>query len=101
MAIFVETPDAKVLLSQIKAAIDAGRVDTWEYDADGDFTHSAQQWIRKAWLRPTASSDGLRLRIIAPQGGTITNAIYGVYHGRFIEMLLTHFRSTVSSVSAD
>jgi hypothetical protein len=30
----------------------------------------------------------------------MTKTIYGVYHGRFIEMLLTHFDNEFSAASA-
>lgn len=30
----------------------------------------------------------------------MTKPIYGVYHGRFIEMLLTHFDDSFASVAA-
>jgi hypothetical protein len=92
MAIRIKASDPQALLDTIKRAIDRGHVRTWEYDAQGDFTHTPQQFKGQAWLRPsTAVAGELRFYIIRTQGITPTRAIYGIYHGRFIEVLLTHF----------
>jgi hypothetical protein len=91
MAIRVSTNEPSSLLAAIKKAIDGRHVETWSYDSDGDFTHTPSQWARKAWLRPTVQSGALVLNIVNPQGVNLSKEIYGVYHGRFIEMLLVHF----------
>lgn len=87
----VNTAQPTALLASIKRAIDARQVETWSYDSDGDFTHTPAQWTKKAWLRPTVLSGCLVLNILNPKGITLSKEIYGVYHGRFIEMLLAHF----------
>jgi hypothetical protein len=91
MAIRVSTTQPSSLLAAIKKAIDARHVDTWSYDSDGDFTHTPVQWAKKAWLRPTLQSGALVLNILHPTGVSLSKEVYGVYHGRFIEMLLAHF----------
>jgi hypothetical protein len=100
MAIEVVTARPAALLSSIKKGIDENKIQTWAYDADGDFTHSAQQWNRQAWLRPSIQSGMLMFGIIAPKGKTISTEVYGIYHGRFIEMLLAHFDSSFSDATA-
>jgi len=100
MAITISTTQASGLLAGIKKAIDNGEVKTWAYDTDGDFTHSAEQWNRQAWFRPSVQSGTLVLSIIPPQGRNISKEVYGIYHGRFIEMLLVHFDSKFSRVGA-
>lgn len=100
MAIIVTSGDPRKLLANIKEAIDRGSVETWKYDSDGDFTHSPAQWNRQAWFRPLVESDGLVFVILAPRNTTMSKTIYGVYHGRFIEMLLTHFDLGFSRVLA-
>ncbi len=91
MAIHISTGQAGSLLAAIKKAIDERKVETWSYDSDGDFTHTPPQWSKKAWLRPTVLSSGLALNILNPRGVNLSKEIYGVYHGRFIEMMLAHF----------
>lgn len=91
MAIVVNTPTPKALLEGIKKGIDNGTVDTWIYDKGGDFTHKPDQWENQAWLRPHISSSILQFGFLGPKDTTTTKTVYGVYHGRFIEMLLTHF----------
>jgi hypothetical protein len=100
MAIRVTTAQPSALLAAIKKAIDARKVDTWSYDSDGDFTHTPPQWARKAWLRPTVQVGALVLNILNPRGVNLSKEIYGVYHGRFIEMLLAHFDDNFADAHA-
>lgn len=91
MAVTVICSNPSGLLAAIKAEISSGSIDTWTVDADGDFTHSVPQWRHKAWLRPRVREGQLVFNILSPQGTQLSKPIYGIYHGRFIEMLLTHF----------
>jgi hypothetical protein len=91
MAIYFETKTPKKLLSAFKKAIDDGHIITWGYDQDGDFTHTAEQWKSRAWLRPTVQEGtALLLHIIKPRNTNITTELYAIYHGRFIEAMLRH-----------
>jgi hypothetical protein len=91
MAIYFKTGTPKKLLAAYKKAIDDGHIRTWTYDADGDFTHTADQWNKKAWLRPKIQEGvALVLYILAPKDTTLGSVIYAVYHGRFIESMLRH-----------
>jgi hypothetical protein len=91
MAIYLETKTPKKLLAAYKRAVDDGHVKTWSYDADGDFTHTAEQWNKKAWLRPRIQEGtALVFYILAPKETTISSTIYAVYHGRFVETMLRH-----------
>lgn len=100
MAIEVKTSTPKWLLDAIKKAIDEGEIATWEYDADGDFTHKPDQWRNKAWLSPRVSTGALSFGIVGTKSGDMGKLVYGVYHGRFIEMLLSHFDGDFSTASA-
>lgn len=91
MAIHFKTATPKKLLAAFKAAINEGKVVTWGYDADGDFTHTAQQWKSQAWLRPKIiENTELVFTIVKPQNSKISSEIYAIYHGRFIESMLVH-----------
>ena len=91
MAIHIETPTPKKLLAAFKKAIDDGHVTTWSYDSDGDFTHTADQWNKGAWLRPKIMERSeLILYILSPKEVTITSTLYAVYHGRIVEPFLRH-----------
>ena len=91
MAIYCKTTTPKKLLAAYTKAIDDGHVTTWAYDSDGDFTHTADQWNRKAWLRPKViEAEALVLYILGPKDTKISSTIYAVYHGRFIESMLAH-----------
>ncbi|QGZ54297.1 hypothetical protein [Paraburkholderia acidiphila] len=98
MTIFVKTADPAALLKSIRKLIDERGIETWAYDRDGDFYHTPPQWDRKAWLRPYVVAGGLKLHLIQRKDERLTKPVYGVYHGRFAEMLLTHFDERCSSV---
>lgn len=102
MSVRAFTDDASGLLARIKKLIDQGHITTWEYDSDGDFTHTAAsgQWKCKAWFRPQVKSDMLRMVILNNQKVTFTREIFAVYHGRFIEMLTAHVPDRYTSASA-
>ncbi|MBS1511089.1 MAG: hypothetical protein JST86_09620 [Bacteroidetes bacterium] len=100
MAIVINTNNASTLLASIKKAIDNKKIATWSYDDDGDFTHTPDQWAKKAWLRPSTDTAGvLKLTLISPKGVTLTKVVSGVYQGRFVEMLVTHFESSFTTAT--
>jgi hypothetical protein len=91
MAVHFKTSTPKKLLAAYKKAIDDGHVTTWSYDSEGDFTHTAEQWSRKAWLRPKIrEGEELVLYILSPREVELSSAVYAIYHGRFIESMLRH-----------
>jgi hypothetical protein len=100
MALTIQTTEPQALLSSIKTAINAGHVQTWMYDEDGDSTHSPEQWAYKAWLRPIVKSGALRLVILGSTKTKMSKAVYGVYHGRFTEMVLTHCDTQCTAIEA-
>lgn len=90
MAIYFKTNDPKKLLEEFIKAIREGRITTWSYDQDGDFTHSPNQWRNLAWLHPKIEMGQLVLYILRPQNTNLTSEVYAIYHGRFIESMLIH-----------
>ena len=100
MAIIVQTADPQRLLVAIRNAIDQGHIRTWSYDGDGDFTHTPDQWKNQAWLRAVVAPAVLKFGMLGNRNVKISKALYGVFHGRFIEELLTHFDVDMSAVGA-
>ena len=101
MAIHIKTNTPKRLLSTFKKAIDDGHVSTWSYDSEGDFTHTADQWIRRAWLRPKIiEKTELILFILSPKETKLSSTLYAVYHGRFIESVLRHCDTLFDTANA-
>jgi len=100
MSVTVSTSNPTALLAAIKKAIDdkgkKGGINTWAYDAEGDFTHSPDQWAKRAWFRPHIGSGILKFGLLGQDGIVMSKLIYGAYHGRFLEMLLTHFDGSFS-----
>jgi len=101
MAIRFETTTPQKLLSTFKKAIDDGEVVTWAYDKDGDFYHTPDQWKNVGWLRPNIEQgQRLTMNFLARTGRKTSKADYGVYHGRFIESMLTHCDDLFSVATA-
>lgn len=101
MAILVFTPNPEALLHAIRHGIDAGHIQTWEYDGDGDFTHTpaSGQFDGRAWFQPSVTPGCLAFNILPQKTKNITVSLYGIYHGRFAEMLLNHFDSMFSNLT--
>lgn len=99
MAIQIITSKPEILLEDIKNLIDAGKIDTWTYDADGDFTHSVEQWNNVAWFHPFFYRDRIIFGLIGRKGINISIDEYSIYHGRFIEMLVKNYINKVNSIS--
>jgi hypothetical protein len=102
MAILVNTPEPTALLAAIKRAIDERSIVTWTYDGDGDFSHTPEQWKNKAWFRPKVETSRIVFQILTPRSTSMNRTVYAIYHGHFLEMLLTHFdeRFTTAIASA-
>jgi hypothetical protein len=91
MAVIVYSSDPPALLRAVGSATKDGKIETWSTDSDGDFTHSPEQWRKKAWFRPKLSDGRIIFNIFPPQKTVMSSVTYAVYHGRFVEMLLAHF----------
>lgn len=100
MALHIRTSQipSEELLDLIRTKIREGRIDTWNVDIDGDFSCASPQWGGQAWFRVASSSNELILGIIGRKDVRMTKNIYGIYHGRFTEMLLTYFDDVIESV---
>jgi hypothetical protein len=100
MAINFETTTPKNLLALFKKAIDEKHVVTWSYDKYDNFTHTPDQWKGKAVMRPTIFEGKWLVMNFYAKEGKASKALYGVYHGRFIESMLTHCDQSFTGATA-
>ncbi|MCQ2365793.1 MAG: hypothetical protein MJ056_01325 [Akkermansia sp.] len=104
MAILLQVDNPQTFLSTIYADINNASIDTWKYDNEGDFTHSAKQWFKKAWHRPEPINPRLHniynmcFKYVLFDGDAYDHEIYGIYHGRFAEMLIRHYPNDVKAL---
>jgi len=99
MAVFVTADSPSQLVAEVKKAIDEKKVETWEYDSDGDFTHIPEQWRECAWMRPHVEASRVVFGIIDRSDRNLSVVEYAVYHGRFVEMLLEHFDKVCKDIN--
>jgi hypothetical protein len=100
VAVRAFSADPERLLRLIRKSIENGSVETWSIDSDGDLTHTPAQWHGKAWMRPRLSDDRITFNILGNTRIPMTRTVYGVYHGRLVEMLLSYFEDDITQVSA-
>ena len=100
MSIRVSANNPSDLVTKLKELIDRKRIKTWSYDDKGYFTHTAEQWIHRAWFTPTVLTSEVVFNILGVTDVTMTKVVYAVYHGRFIETLLSHLDTQMLSCSA-
>lgn len=92
---------ASDLIHNINEKIDNNEIRVWEYDDEGDYTHTSTQWNKKSWFRYILPQEGdtwhLKFAIIGHNQNPMTRDLYGIYHGRFAEMLLTYYDRVIES----
>jgi hypothetical protein len=104
MSITFGSTNPTQLLNSFKEAIDnheehrnGPRVDTWRYVAhDGHwwFTHTAQNWRDKAWLRAEVQQNKLVFTIRPINGVPLTRDTYAYYVGHLAETFIRHFSAS-------
>lgn len=91
----------QALLNAFDKMIKDGDVQTWAKDSGGDFSHKAQQWKNRAWLRPNViSGQALEFRILFAKTETQKRLVYSYYHGHMLETFLNHLWSQYSQAEA-
>lgn len=90
---------ADTLLKNIHDLINQNRIQTWEYDAVGDYTMTPLQWRRQAWIRlQKEEGETIKFGIIPRRDAKLSKEVYAIYHGRFAEMLLAHFDINIAKI---
>jgi hypothetical protein len=90
------------LIKTINADIAKGTVTTWEVEKTGELTHKPPQYYKKAWFRPEAKYGQVVFSLVQPTGTTgVTTEIFGIYHGRLVEELVSHYKTLISLITVD
>lgn len=98
MSIYVTTVNPRKLVDNINEKIKNSSINTWSVDKDGDYTHTAQQWQYHAWIHPIVEPGRVVFAIWGRLNEDLSVVDYAIYHGRFIEMLLSHFDQQCSDI---
>lgn len=97
--IIVRTKSTLAMLKHIRESIHDGSIETWIEDREGDFTHNTMQWRNRAWFHAVRyNGDRIEFRIVCTRQRPINRVEYAVYHGRFVEMLLTHCQRFIREI---
>lgn len=87
-------------IKELNDAIKKGYIETWYLDADGDYTHTPEQWRNRAWFKIRSKrGNKIVFGIVASRNFRLTKVLYAVYHGRFAEMLLAHLDNHIVDIS--
>lgn len=101
MALKFFTTDPKELLkafdSHISQKEPKGKITTWVKDGDGDYTHVADAWTKKAWFRAKIVDGALVFNILGTKTAVMSAVVYGYYHGHLTETFLNHFDKQFSN----
>ncbi|MCP1647304.1 hypothetical protein [Pseudomonas nitroreducens] len=105
MALTFLTDQPQKLLDSFNEKIDQkeakGKITTWKRLSDGvHYTHKADDWLEKAFFKPSVQKDKLVFNIIRPKDSNVTRTVYGYYHGHLTETFLNHFDKLFSSAQA-
>lgn len=97
--IIVITKRPYTLLKNINNLIDNYAIRTWEYDSDSDYTHCSPQLRFHAWFRALVTKgEKIEFIIVGNTRRPATIDEYAIYHGKFTEMLITHFSNIISKI---
>ena len=91
MAIIIQAQHPKLLIKSLNEAIKTYSILTWTVDDMGDYTISRDQWRYLAWIRAYIEEHRVIFGIIQSRKFLMTPELYGIYHGRFVATLLSHF----------
>ena len=100
MEIIVRTKRPSILIESIEKDINDGELKTWEIKKNNKgetlFNHIPDQWSDKALLKPYITDEKLTLKIAWWDGHEPEENIKGYILGRFIEVLMVHYRDKFS-----
>lgn len=100
MAIIIKTKNPDQLLQSLNDAIENREILTWMVDDDGDYTITRDQWQYHAWMKPYPHHEEgiLFFGIVQSRRYNMTKELYGIYHGRFVATLLSHFDTLMDDI---
>ncbi|KAB7781975.1 hypothetical protein [Methylorubrum populi] len=104
MALYFITDQPQALLEAFEARVrqsePRGRIDIWKRSEDGAlYTHAADEWSGKAWLKPRVDADRLTFNILRPEDRYVSVKAYAFYYGQLIETFTGQLDLTFESVA--
>jgi hypothetical protein len=96
MAILTTTKNPKGLVAALKAAIKIRAAHTWVHRATAKykdlFTHNGEgnRFLEAAFFCPSVVAGGVIFNLYSPGSKPVEYGVWGVYHGRFVELLVNH-----------
>lgn len=100
MSVILKTKTPRKLIKSIREAIDQGRICSWRYDSDGDFTSTHQGLENVAWMHPvfTKPKEEVVLAMLGRYFAPVTTYEYAKYHALFTQLILEHFDEEVDEM---
>lgn len=103
MQIVIHTKNGQLLLKNIYSKIDSGELKTWEIRINKNqevlFNNTPEQWAGKVLLKPDDHYNGFKIITTYWSSSPAPNeANKGYIIGRFIEILMVHFKDQFSKL---
>lgn len=98
MAIIIKTQNVQKLIDSLNNSIKNREILTWMIDSDGDYTIVRDQWRYHAWFRCYNKEERIIFGIVQSRKFLMTRDLYGIYSGRFVATLLSHFDSLMDDI---
>lgn len=100
MATYFYSEDPQALLDAFDEAIEEGVIVNWELDEDGDYTHVAEPWNKRAWFASSVGADCLAFYIVPDLSEVIARPIFAFYQADLIETFIIHLHEFFSNIVA-
>ncbi|MBO2011341.1 hypothetical protein [Hymenobacter negativus] len=106
MAVYITTDGITSvrLMAMIKNEINAKNIKTWQFNTGTGFLHATAKgrWNKGGYLevQPSKNPNELILYYKVVKGSTLEPGTYGVLNGRFIEMMMNHFKGFYTKIIA-
>jgi hypothetical protein len=100
MAIYFYSDDPQALLDAFDEAIEDGTIVNWEIDEDGDYTHVADPWSKRAWFASSIGDNCLAFSIVPDLSEVVPRSIFAFYQADLIETFVNHLHEQFTNVMA-
>lgn len=93
MCVKIKMKHPEQLFPAIENGIKIKKIKSWEIDEDGHITHTPNKFYKKAWFSASVDQNNNEVvfKYIRQKNAKEDKALYGMYHGRLLKMIMSNF----------